>query len=126
MDLGRNHERLRESEVMRYLICFALAVSSSNWSLCVRAEIIAVLGQDEHGCIAYMRDGVTYAECRPNAFTSSNFGSTCEQRMREAMKSVDLYVRGREELHAHIRGWRMGSVIQDQWTETMKDCVIGK
>lgn len=42
---------------------------------------------------------------------------TCEQRMREAMKSADKYLHG---------PWNEAWREYDKWKQAMKDCVEGK
>lgn len=101
---------------MRYLILIILIVTMlvPVWGWAV--DICVDTGTGE--CVDWDSVKKEYVPIKPVP--------NCEQRMREAMTSIDPYVQGREEFYTHVRGWRMGSVTKDQWDQTMKDCVEGQ
>ena len=58
----------------------------------------------------------------PDANGKTTWGSTCEQRMREAMTAAHDYIMTGRESYGH----NMVLLDRDRWSQTYKDCVEGK
>lgn len=110
---------------MRYLILIvAMLIPASGWAGGDQLESFVTMDKvleftPGPGPVAVC--DLDYKNCQilePAAFH-------CYQKMREAMKSIDKYVNGQEEFYSNMRGWRIGSVIKDQWNQTITDCVEG-